>query len=974
MNLQLDSVYSNFRLLEIHPVAEIKSVAYLFRHEPTGARLLYLANDEENKVFSISFRTPPTDHTGLPHILEHSVLCGSRKFPLREPFVELVKGSLNTFLNAMTFPDKTMYPVASQNDKDFRNLMDVYLDAVFFPRIHATPEILMQEGWHYDIEDPSAPLTYKGVVYNEMKGVFSNPESLLERKTQEILFPDTPYYFESGGDPDHIPALTQEQFTAFHRRYYHPANSFLYLYGKMDILDQLAFLEGEYLQQFQALEIDSTIALQQPFHEIPVKIFDYSVAAQEKTEGKTFLSMNYVVGQADDAELALAFGILTHILLGTQAAPLRKALIAAGIGKDVYGSFENGLLQPVFSAVARNAEADQIEKFQVVIRETLERLVAEGLDKQLVEASINAKEFQLREANYGSWPKGLVYNIKCMNSWLYDSHPTLHLEYETALANIRRALEEPYFEQLIQRYLLENTHGAVIAVQPKAGLEEEHARMERERLANIKAGMEPAQLAELVRAAAMLKELQTAEDSEEALASIPLLSLADIEATAPELPCLEREIGGNKVLAHPLFTNRILYLDLYFDTSCVPQEDLPYLYMLSALLGKVGAGKYSYSDLALAVNLHTGGITYNTGAYDLRYDDKQFSPRFLVKAKCLNHKIPELFGLIGDILCDSQFADKARLREIVAEIRARVEGSIQEQGHLVAMQRLLSYFSPVGAYTEIGGLSFYRFITALEAEFETRWEAVAAKLFGLAKEVCGRKNLLISITGSEEEYQATEQPVRQLLARLPEGSAGNCRFSLPQGACNEGLMTSGKVQYVAQGYNFRRLGFTYSGAMRVLESILRYDYLWNRIRVQGGAYGAFSQFERNGNVSFVSYRDPNLKETLDVYRDMAAFLREFSVTDREMTKYIIGTMSKVDMPLTPQMKGERASSRYIQGLTQADIQRERDELLTTRQEDIRKFAAIAAAVYDAGYICVLGNGEKIRQEEVLFSKLVPVFE
>lgn len=963
-----------FRLVAERPVAEVASRAYLYEHVHSGARLLYLENDDENKVFSITFKTPPADHTGLPHILEHSVLCGSRKFPLKEPFVELIKGSLNTFLNAMTFPDKTMYPVASQNDKDFHNLMDVYLDAVFFPAIYEQPEILMQEGWHYELDAPEGELCYKGVVYNEMKGVFSSPESLVERKTLEVLFPDTAYHFESGGDPDHIPSLTQEQFLQFHRRYYHPANSYLYLYGKLDIDAQLAFLDGEYLSRFARHEgFVAEVARQQPFAAPVEAVVPYPVEAGESQEGKAFLGFSQVVGEACDAELGLAFTILNHLLLGTPGAPLKQALIAAGVGQDVLGRYEDALLQPVFSVLVRGAAADAGVRLRQVARQTLQQLVDEGIPKDLLEASINRKEFELREANFGSHPKGLIYHIRMLDSWLYGGDPLLHLGYEPLLAKMKEGLQNRYFEELIARYLLDNPHQALVSAVPEAGLEERRTEQLRQQLAAVKASLAPAQVQHICAETQRLKERQARPDSPEALASIPLLSLADIDRQVTRLPQEERCAGVCPVLFQPLFTNQIVYANLYFDTTAVEQADLPYLFLLQSLLGKVDTRELAYRELVKEINLHTGGISYQTLALPKAYDAEGYRPQLVVKAKALAGKAPQLFRLLGAICGGSRFDDVRRLRELVAESKARMGLVMLEYGHTVALSRVLSYVSPVESYNETGLFSYFRFLEELEARWEERSQELVAGLQRVAGRVFAADRLHWGLTCEEEQYRLLAPLLEELAARLPAGGLASAVYRFPLQAANEGLLTAGKVQYVAKAYNFLRLGHTYSGTMKVLETILRFDYLWNRVRVQGGAYGAFARFERNGNLAFASYRDPNLRETLEVYDAMEGYLRQFTVTAREMTKYIIGTISQLDVPLTPSMKGEKAEMMYFAGLSWDDLQREREAVLAATQEDVRALADIVGQCMRRNHLCAVGNAGKLQAEAQLFGQLVQVF-
>jgi len=976
MLFKTGELYHGFRLLSIRLIPELNATARLFSHEKSGARLLHLEADDDNKVFSISFRTPPPDSTGLPHILEHSVLCGSRKFPVKEPFVELAKGSLNTFLNAMTFPDKTMYPIASTNDKDFMNLMDVYLDAVFYPNIYSQPEILMQEGWHYELEDKDAPMSYKGVVYNEMKGAFSSPEQVLFRKIQESLYPDTPYGVDSGGDPEDIPKLTQEQFLSFHKKYYHPSNSYIYLYGDGDILKHLEFIDKEYLKDFDSLDIDSGIPLQQPFPDIRETTAEYSISAGESTEGKTYLSMNFSIGRSTDPFLYLAFDILEYLLADNPAAPLKKALLQAGIGKDVFGSFDNGILQPIFSIVAKDADVEQKEDFKAIVTNTLKELAEKGIDKRLIEAAINYREFKLREADFGGRPKGLIYNIRCMDSWLYDADPTMHLSFEEPLGRVKAALTEPLFEDLIKKHLLENNHCSLLVVKPQPGMAESREREICQKLQEYKASLPEEEINRIVECTRELVKKQSEPDSPEALATIPMISLEDIKAEAEVLPLEERDISGVKTLNHEIHTNGIAYVSLYFDTRAVPEGLLPYAGLLAAVLSEIGTRKRGYEDLANEINIQTGGISFTNQAFPILGSDDDYAPRLIVKAKSLSGKLPELMRLTGEIINETVFDDARRLKEIIQEGRSRLEMGIYSQGHYMAMTRLNSYFSPAGKYNEtLTGISFYRFLAGIEKGFDSRKDEIIHNLKTVSEFIFQKSSLMASVVISPEDYSAFANEFAVFADSLPDTAARPPQsYAFEQAPANEGLMTPGKVQYVAKGFSFKKAGWQYTGSLQVLRSIASLDYLWNRIRVQGGAYGAFANFSRSGAMIFVSYRDPNLKETLAAYDQMVQYLEGFDADNREMAKYIIGTISRLDTPLTPQMKGERAVSNYLSGVTQADIQLERDEVLKTTPQDIRGLAPMLQDVLKNEYICVLGSESKLKDNKDIFKNIINVFE
>jgi len=973
--MKVGSIIHGFVLIEEKEIKEINSIARLFEHEKSGARLLSLENDDENKVFSISFRTPPNDSTGLPHIMEHSVLCGSRKFPTKDPFVELAKGSLNTFLNAMTFPDKTMYPIASTNEKDFMNLMDVYLDAVFYPNIYKYPEILMQEGWHYELESEEDEITYKGVVYNEMKGAFSSPESILFRKIQESLLPDTPYGVESGGDPEFIPDLTYDDFIAFHKKYYHPSNSYIHLYGNGDLKEQLKFIDAEYLSNFDKQKIDSSIVIQKPFEKIKELSIDYPISNEESQECKTYLSLNYIIDRSNNPEIYLAFQILEYLLLETPASPLKKALLEAEVGKDVFGSFDTSIQQPIFSIIVKNTDIDKKDKFIKIVNDTLNKLVNEGIDKKLIQAAVNSKEFSLREADSRGYPKGLIYAIKTMSSWLYDDNPLINLSYESTLDKIKESFQLPYFEDLIKKYLLNNNHSSLLILSPKKGLLEEKTRKTKEKLAAYKAKLSKEEITNLIKETENLRKRQITPDDPKDIEKIPILSLEDIKKEAEKLVQIEKEEKGIKVLFHPHFTNKISYLNLYFDLKCLEQDLIPYGGMLAGILGKMSTKNYDYGDLSNEININTGGITIHVDSFGINGNDKGYESKFILKTKALTKKLPELFKLVAEIISFTNFDDEKRLLEIIREMKSRMEMALYSQGHVVAYERLLSYFTPKGAYNELlKGLSFYQFIVDLEENFQTKKDEIISNLKKAASSIFNINNLLIGLTSEEKDYKEFQSNLNILTDKLNSKELTKQKYSFDITNKNEGLMTQSDVQYVAMGYNFLPLGYSYSGSMQVLKTIIGLDYLWNKVRVQGGAYGSFFNVSRTGNIYFASYRDPNLKKTLEVYNDTAKFIQEFDASKRDMTKYIIGTISRYDYPLTPSMKGEKAVSLYISQISQEDIQKERDEILNTKVEDLKKYAEMIDKVVSENLKCVMGNKEVIKENSDLFDSTIDVFK
>lgn len=969
--MEENTIIHGFKLWKKDEVAEVASTAYTFEHVKSGARLFFLQNDDDNKVFSISFRTPPVDDTGVAHIVEHSTLCGSRKYPLKEPFVELVKGSLNTFLNAMTYPDKTMYPVASRNDKDFQNLMDVYLDAVFYPNMRENPQVLMQEGWHYEIEKPEEPLRYSGVVYNEMKGALSSPDDLLESRIMHSLYPDTTYGHESGGDPEAIPDLTQEKFIAFHQKYYHPSNSYLYLYGDMDIEEKLAYLDDAYLSHFDRIPVPSKIDRQKEFSKLQRVTVPYPVSADEGTAEKTFLTLNWTTGESLDPKTMMGLEILEHALLRTPAAPLRKALVDAKLGKDVDSIFENDMLQPFFSIIINNSEADRLDKFYHLTMTKLQQLAENGIDRELLEASINLMEFRLREADFGSAPKGLIYGIRIMKSWLYGGDPETYLRYEGLLQQMKDGLASRYFESLIEEYFLGNPHRTLLAMVPDTELAARREKEQEEKLAKKKASLSAKEIKDIIAATRALKERQQSPETEEALKTIPVLKLSDIRKKSYALPLEVRTLDDTKVLFSDVNTNGIAYLNLYFDASRVSQAELPYLYLLSELIGMVDTQEHTYAELANLRNLHTGGMTSDVVVYTKNGEPDSIAPKLRIKAKALVEKLPKLMDLLQEILTESQFTDEKRLQELIEQEEASIELNLQRSANQIIVSRLAAYLSKAGRYADEGGLPFYPFLKEFAADFTGSLKKMQDVFKGLLPKVFNRHNLMVSITLREKEYADFAKAFAPLQQALSKEEFPAQSYDWDIKPLNEGLTSSSRVQYVGKAANFLRLGYHFTGSMAVLETLLRYDYFWTKIRVQGGAYGAFTGFNRNGFMYFGSYRDPNLKETLDVFDGTADYAANFTASEREMDKFIIGTMSGVDTPMTPMMKGDAAATCYLRGITEADRQQRRDEILATRQEDIRALAPLIDACMKENVLCVFGNDEKIAEAKDVFGAIKP---
>ena len=962
---------AEYEILDEHRVEDVQSDGFILRHKKSGARIAILSNNDDNKVFYIGFRTPPEDETGVPHIIEHTTLCGSKKFPVKDPFIELAKGSLNTFLNAMTYPDKTVYPVASCNDQDFKNLMDVYLDAVFNPNITKYEEIFKQEGWHYELTGKDDELKINGVVYNEMKGAYSSPDEVLSSQIYRSLFPDNTYSKDSGGNPEYIPKLTYEAYLDFYHKYYHPSNSYIYLYGDMDVVERLEWLDKEYLSLYDYKKVNSEINKQPAFDEIKNVEAQYSITMDDSQENKTYLSYNRVVGDTLDEMLYQAFDVLDYALVSSPGAPVKQALIDAGIGDDVYGSYDAGILQPVFSFVAKNANASQADEFESIIENTLKEVVKTGINKEALLAGINSSEFKFREADFGQFPKGLLFGLNCLDSWLFDDmKPFIHLECLGTFAKLRKAVDTDYFEKLIQVYLLDNTHGSSVTVKPKRGLGNEREEALAKELSDYKASLSDEEIKKLIEDTEHLKKYQEEPSSDEDLRKLPMLTRADMKKNAMPFSNIEDELLDVKVVRHDIESNGIDYISFLFDAGDFAQSELGYLGFFTNALGLVSTEKYSYTDLANATNIYTGGISTGTASHPDIKDRNNFVFKFEVKLKVLEKNLDKALELMEQMLLTSDFTDTKRLGELVAQIKARLQANLSSSGHLVAAMRSMSSFSRYALYQdELKGIAFYRSICHIEKELSESPKSVSDKLAAIAKKLFARNRMLISFTGNNEAYGNAKPSLEKVIAGFDKMSVIGNQAEVHFNTAKEAFIDASQIQYVAKTGDFICEGYEYTGALRLLRIILSYDYLWINVRVKGGAYGCMNTFLRSGESYFVSYRDPNLSDTLDVYDRIPEYIKSFSPDERDMTKYIIGTFSALDTPMNPEAKGSRSLSAYLEGITYEQIQKERNEILNAQPEDIRRLADLVEAVLKKDSICVIGNENMIKESAGLFENV-----
>jgi Zn-dependent M16 (insulinase) family peptidase len=948
-----------FELLRDEEIVEIKTRARLYRHIKTGAEVLSLENDDENKVFGVSFRTPPADSTGIAHILEHSVLGGSRSYPLKEPFVQLIKGSLHTFLNAFTSPDKTTYPVASTNVQDFYNLVDVYLDAVFHPLI--TPHHLDQEGWHYELENPDDPLVYRGVVFNEMKGVYSSPDAILGRAATQGLFPDNVYGVDSGGDPRVIPQLTYAQFKEFHTRYYHPSNAQIFFYGDDEPARRLAVLDSV-LSEFDAAPVENGVALHPPFAAPRRMTVTFGADGDSDLTRKSMVDVNWALPEVTDPSLRMALSVLGYAIIGAQASPLRKALVDSGLGEDVSGGVSGYVRQPTFSVTMKGIASADAESVETLILTTLEKLANEGIDPEMIEAALNSIEFSLRENNTGSFPRGLGLFMRALQNWNYRRDPLQPLRYEVPLAVVKRRLDaDPRFlSSLIRTYLLENTHRLTVIAEPDPAHNQRLVEEERQTLDAAKAAMTPAELQRIIENTRALKERQQRPDAPEDLAKLPSLKRSDLDRTNKTIPIAVSDLEGGKLLFHDLFTNGIFYLNLGFDLTRVPQELLPYVPFFGRALLEMGTEREDYVKFSQRIDRKTGGIGHSTYLSELR---EQTSPaaRFFVSAKATMAQTPDLFAILRDMLLTVNLDNRERFRQIVLKSKARRESSLIPSGHAYVRDRLRAGLTTAGwADEQMGGIEGLFFVRRLAEQVEHDWPSVLEKLDTVRRALVGRTGMVANVTLDAANWATVQPQLAAFVRDLPEATVASAPWQPALSSADEGLAIPAQVNYVGKGGSLYALGYTYHGSIHVINNYVRTGWLWDKVRAEGGAYGAFVSFgKQSGVYSFLSYRDPNLENTLKVYDQTAAMLRSVTLSDDEVTKSIIGAISDVDSYQLPDAKGFTSMVRWLLGETDESRQQMRDQILATTTADFHQLGEVLAALNEQARVVVMGSSDAL---------------
>ena len=952
------TVIHGFELQRERQLQEINSIARLYRHRRTGAELLSVINADENKVFGVAFRTPPADSTGIAHILEHSVLCGSRKYPVKAPFLELIKGSLKTFLNAFTFPDKTVYPVASTNLQDFHNLVDVYLDAVFHPRI--TPEILQQEGWHYELDSPDASLIYKGVVFNEMKGVYSSPDGIAGRAAQRSLFPDTAYGVDSGGDPRVIPDLTYATFKAFHERHYHPSNARFFFYGDDDETKRLERLDA-CLAEFSAAPAETSIALQPRFPE--PRQARYTFAASPGSAKQARVMVNWMLDEFTDVETSLAAAILGRILVGTPAAPLRKALIDSRLGDGVTGGgFSRSLRQATFGTGLKGIEEADAGKVEALILEVLGTLARDGIDPLTVEAAVNATEFGLRENNTGAFPRGILLMLRSLETWLHDRDPLEPLAWEAPLNALKTRLAkgERVFEDLIRRHLIGNTHRTTLLFVPDPEQAGREAAEERARLDAARAAMSETQIGAVIEDTRTLKRLQDTPDSPEALATIPALKLADLAPRNAIIPLETAERGGTRLFTHDIDTNGIIYLDIGLDLRTLAPDLVPYLAIFRRALLETGAGKADFVELSQRIDRSTGGIQPVT--WTSAYTGKPGAAAWLfLRAKAMPEKTGEMLAILRDVLLEPWLDNRERIGQMLREKKVSLEARLIPEGHGFVAKRLRAGLDEAGwADEQMGGISQLAFVRGLCERMDAGGDDILAALARIRSTLVNRRAMLCNVTADGANLKRFEPELARFLDALPGQPVDVHAWPTLETPHFEGLTIPAKVNYVGKGECLHTFGFRPGGEVMVARQLLSMGWLWEKVRVQGGAYGGMCGFDRRSGVfTFTSYRDPNLLKTLDIYDGAANFLRTAAVGETEMVRAIIGAIGIIDAYMLPDAKGMASLQRHLAGDSEELRQRLREEVLTASAAGVRAFADALDAVAAHGRVAVLGSEEAI---------------
>lgn len=952
--MEINEIYYGFKLERVKDIKDIGSKLYEFKHLKSGATLVYLANDDDNKCFSFGFRTIPTDSTGVCHIIEHSVLCGSQKYPLKEPFVNLLKGSMSTFLNAMTACDFTIYPVASQNDKDFDNLVSVYMDACLAPLSVKDPKPFLQEGWHLELTDRDQLPCYKGVVYNEMKGAMSSVEAQLEQRTCESIYKGSTYEYNSGGDPSEIPNLTYEDYKRFYHKHYHPSNGLLYLYGKMNILAKLQFLNDNYLAFYdQDAEV---IDIQKPEAKIDLEYTaKYAIPSDEEEKDNTYMSLSFALDDYHNQRDLKAFAILDVVLMGSNDSKLKKALLDAHLGEDIVTSVYDAALLPTYQVYLYKTNPELKERFYKTFIDSCRQIVKEGIDKKALLSTINNAEFKFKEMDTGRTPKGLLFAFDLMQAYNYHIDFAEILNMQDLFEFYKKELNNGYFEGLIEKYILNSKHYSLVTLLPDRQLEQENEAQMHALMTSIKAKMSDAELDECLKMNAELLAYQSASDTQEELKTLPKLSLKDLDDNVSTLPQEVKEVGNVKLIKHEFNTNGIAYLNLYFDLNVIEYEDLLYAKLLTQLLTSLDTKNYTLLEFQNFVRTYLGSLTFDIYTSGITKD--KCVAKFVVSASSLKENISYLNKAITELL-NNLILDGDKIKTLFIQLKSTVRNSIIENGNVVAMNEAKANSSKGGAIAnKISGLSLYRFLEEHTENFDAGM--VIAKIKAVMNKLFNKANMIASISGDEETVSLLEDSILSLAIKeetpqfslhIPEDGKGDMALIIPSG-----------VSYNALATNLKDLGENFSGKLNIVSHILNYDYLWPEVRVKGGAYGCRLGLNSAGDIAFSSYRDPNVKNTYEAYSGASNYLEHLEITEDEFLTYLIGAVGSYDQPVSNALKISNADGYYLRGISDDERKKIKQEMLDTTLDDVKGYAKLFKKLSQMGNIFSVGNETKIKE-------------
>ena len=960
--MNINDKIHGFSILRIVDVPDVSGRLYEMVHDGSGASLIYLNRADENKTFAIGFRTLPCDDTGVFHILEHSVLCGSDRYPVKEPFVELLKGSQNTFLNAMTYEDRTVYPVSSRNPKDFLNLVSVYMDAVLHPTALKDSRIFRQEGWHFELDDEDN-LIYNGVVYNEMKGAYSSPDEISVATAKATLFPNTPYKYESGGAPVSIPDLTFEEFCASHARFYHPSNAVMFLDGQVDLDESLALL-NDFLSEYTPIAKTEEIAPQEAV-DGGVATAYYEISENEDPEGKCRLSLNYVYGSPEDGKLVLATNILIDALLGSNDAPLKKIILKSCLAED-FDTFTNRTVQQSIQMEARGVKEENLEALEALIIDSIKRIAEEGIDKNAISSALNAIEFKLREKDYGSFPKGVAFALSVFGATNYGRSPEAALSYEADVKAVREAIDTNYFEETLLAMTVNNPHRSKVILLPDKEMGKKISAEEKERLAKIKASMTPEELATIKAEAEALKAWQASVDTEENLAKLPTLGIEDIYISESVTPTEIHNVAGAEVINHPVDTSGIGYYKFLFKASDLDCEEIFALNILSILFGNVKTAKHTPLEVQNLIKANLGGLSFGL---TMGGKGDEVSTYFVASGSSLDSKREDLRSILTEMLLTSDLCDKEALKNLLMQSKLMAEDMFSQSGHAVAISRVNAALYADGVVKEyISGYESYKLLCSLIDNYDSQIDGFIEKIISLHKRVVTRERLIVSITGALDTSF-----IESIVNDLPtDGVTPSHAHIKPLGFKSEAIIVPSRVSYAVLGANVGETARDLMGALMVSKSILSYEYLWNQIRVLGGAYGAGFIARRQGFIGCYSYRDPSPVNSIEKYKECGRFLNEICSSGMDFTKFIIGAIGEYDGLTTPRLAGSKATADYLYGWTPEDDAKVLADMKSTDKEVLEKVSALLTSTFNNAITCVVGSREHIESNKDSFDSIIEI--